>query len=250
MKKTTGEKLAIVTGGSVGIGYAIAEKFVKSGIFTVIVDRNEKNAKLACRQLGELSDFRIFELTRLNDLPDLVKEIFATYGRIDILVNNAGIHLKKPMLEVTDEEYQQVIMVNQTVVFALSREAGKIMVLQKNGSIINISSMASQYGLPQVIAYTAAKSAVEGMTRAMAVELSPFGVRVNCIAPGFIQTKMSAGALNSDPKRKEKVLSRTPLGYLGAPEDVGDAALFLASDAAKYITGIVLPVDGGNSIGF
>ncbi|MFO7657199.1 MAG: SDR family oxidoreductase [Bacteroidales bacterium] len=250
MKKYSGKKVAVVTGGSVGIGFAIAEKFVKNDIFTVIADRNEKNAKLACRQLGELSDFRIIELTRLNALPDLVKEIFTIYGRIDILVNNAGIHLKKPMLEVTNEEYQQVIMVNQTVVFALSREAGKIMVLQKSGSIINISSMASQYGIPQVIAYTASKSAVEGMTRAMAVELSPFGVRVNCIAPGFIHTKMSAGALNSDPKRKEKVLSRTPLGYLGAPEDIGDAALFLASDAAKYITGVVLRVDGGNSIGF
>jgi NAD(P)-dependent dehydrogenase (short-subunit alcohol dehydrogenase family) len=119
-----------------------------------------------------------------------------------------------------------------------------------NGSIINISSMASQYGIPKVIAYTASKAAIEGMTKAMATELSPKGIRINCIAPGFIATDMSAKALNNDPERKAKVMGRTPMGYLGDPSDIGDAALFLASDAAKYITGVVLPVDGGNSIGF
>ena len=119
-----------------------------------------------------------------------------------------------------------------------------------HGSIINISSMASQYGIPKVIAYTASKSAIEGMTRAMAVDLSPRGIRVNCIAPGFIATEMSARALNGDKERMQKVLSRTPMGALGQPADVADAALFLALDGAKYITGIVMPVDGGNSIGF
>lgn len=110
--------------------------------------------------------------------------------------------------------------------------------------------MASQYGIPKVIAYTASKSAIEGMTRAMAVDLSPSGIRVNCIAPGFIATDMSEKALNNDPERKNKVLSRTPIGYLGLPSQVADAALFLATDASSYITGIVMPVDGGNSIGF
>jgi NAD(P)-dependent dehydrogenase (short-subunit alcohol dehydrogenase family) len=124
--------------------------------------------------------------------------------------------------------------------------------LEKNikGSIINISSMASQYGIPKVIAYTASKSAIEGMTRAMATELSPQGIRVNCIAPGFIATEMSARALNNDPERKAKAMGRTPMGTLGDPADVGNAAVFLASEGAKYITGVVLPVDGGNSIGF
>ena len=110
--------------------------------------------------------------------------------------------------------------------------------------------MASQYGIPKVIAYTASKSAIEGMTRAMATELSPKGIRTNCIAPGFIATDMSAKALNNDPERKGKALGRTPMGVLGQPSDIGDAALFLATDASKYITGVVLPVDGGNSIGF
>ena len=135
-------------------------------------------------------------------------------------------------------------------VFVISREVVKGMSKRKDGCIINISSMAALYGLPKVIDYTASKSAIEGMTRAMAVELSPLGIRVNCIAPGFIATEMSAKALNSDAEREQKVLSRTPMGQLGQPADVGAAALFLASDAAKYITGVSLPVDGGNSIGF
>jgi NAD(P)-dependent dehydrogenase (short-subunit alcohol dehydrogenase family) len=110
--------------------------------------------------------------------------------------------------------------------------------------------MAALYGIPKVIAYTASKSAIEGMTKAMAVELSPKGIRVNVIAPGFIATDMSAKALNNDPERKNKVLSRTPMGYLGDPSDVGATALFLASEGAKYLTGVSIPVDGGNSIGF
>jgi len=119
-----------------------------------------------------------------------------------------------------------------------------------SGSIINISSMAAQYGLPKVIAYSASKTAIDGMTRAMAVELSPKGIRVNAIAPGFIYSEMTAKALNSDPERKAKVFGRTPMGIMGEPNDIGDAAYFLVSDAAKFITGVVLPVDGGNSIGF
>ena len=159
--------------------------------------------------------------------------------------------MKKESIDVTDEGFQKILLTNVTAVFSLSREVVGCM-LKKNimGSIINISLMASQYGIPKVIAYTASKSAIEGMTRAMTVDLSPKGICVNCIAPGFIATDMSAKALNNDPERRNKVLSRTLMGVLGQPSDIGDAAVFLATDASKYITGIVLPVDGGNSIGF
>ena len=244
------QKIAIVTGGASGLGKAIAEKFVQNNIFTIIIARNEEKAKTTCVELGELSAYKVCDLTQLQQLPALVNKIAKEYGHIDILVNNAGIHLKKPMLEVTDEEYQRIVLTNQTVVFSMSREVAKVMVLQQSGCIINMSSMASQYGIPQVIAYTAAKSAVEGMTRAMAVELSPLGIRVNCIAPGFIKTNMSSGALDSDPVRKQKVFSRTPMGRLGTPEDIAKAALFLSSEEANYITGTIMCVDGGNSIGF
>jgi len=138
----------------------------------------------------------------------------------------------------------------QTAVFALTREIGRHMIARRSGAIVMISSMASHYGIPGVIAYTAAKSAVEGMTRALAVEWSPFGVRVNCIAPGFIATPMSARALDTDAGRKSRVLARTPMGKLGEPADVAEAVLFLSSARARYITGVILPVDGGNSIGF
>jgi NAD(P)-dependent dehydrogenase (short-subunit alcohol dehydrogenase family) len=245
------EKTAIVTGGGSGIGLAIAGKFVGAGIRTLIIGRNEEKLAAAKEKLGELCESHACDLSKLSAIPSLMKAIVEKHGRIDVLVNNAGINLKREFTEVTDEEFDRIIQTNVTAVFALSREVVKCMLDREiKGSIINISSMASQYGLPKVIAYTASKAAIEGMTRAMATELSPKGIRINCIAPGFIATDMSAKALNNDPERKAKVMGRTPMGHMGDPADVGDAALFLASDAAKYITGVVLPVDGGNSIGF
>lgn len=246
----TRKKVAIVTGGGSGIGLAIASAFADNNITTIIIGRDNEKLRKAKEQLGDNCVPVQFDLGNLSGVPSLVAELIQQHGHIDILVNNAGINLKKEFTSVTDEEFQQILLVNVQVVFALSREVVKHMLQNGGGSIINISSMASQYGIPKVIAYTASKSAIEGMTRAMAVELSPQGVRVNCIAPGFIATDMSAKALNTDPERKQKVLSRTPMGILGEPSDVGAAALFLVSDVAKYITGIVLPVDGGNSIGF
>jgi NAD(P)-dependent dehydrogenase (short-subunit alcohol dehydrogenase family) len=243
-------KTAIITGGASGIGLAIARKFTENNIKSILIGRNEARLKEACKVLGDLASWVRCDLTEMEGLPELVQEIVKKHGKIDILVNNAGIHLKKPFVEVSDEEYQKVILANQVAVFSLSREVAKVMLDQRTGSIVNISSMASQYGIPQVIAYTASKSAVEGMTRAMAVELSPLGIRVNCIAPGFIKTEMSERALANDPQREKRVYSRTPLGRLGNTEEVADAAYFLASDSSSYITGVVLPVDGGNSIGF
>jgi NAD(P)-dependent dehydrogenase (short-subunit alcohol dehydrogenase family) len=250
MKNRNGEKIAVITGGASGIGFAIAKVFVSNNIRSVLVGRDATRLKLACETLGEMSDYIACDLSHLGELPGIVHEIKVKHGRIDILVNNAGIHLKKPISEVTDEDYQKVILTNQTAMFCLTREVAAIMKQKSGGAIVNISSMASQYGLPNVIAYTASKSAIEGMTRAMAVELAKSGIRVNCIAPGFIKTNMSSVALNKDPERKKKALSRTPLGRLGKPGEVADVALFLVSPAASYITGVVLPVDGGNSIGF
>lgn len=244
------QKVAIVTGGGSGIGLAIAEKFVEQNIRTVIVGRDEAKLNNTKNKLGESCIPIACDLSDLSAIPNLVQQILDAFGHIDILVNNAGINMKKEFTEVSNDDFQRILLTNVTAVFALSREVVKHMMANGGGAIINISSMVSQYGLPKVIAYTASKSAIEGMTRAMAVELSPKGIRVNCIAPGFIATDMSAKALNNDPERKSKVLGRTPMGKLGQPADIGDAALFLASDAAQYITGVVLPVDGGNSIGF
>lgn len=243
-------KLAIVTGGASGLGLATTKKLVENNIRTIIIGRNEQNLTEVAASLGELCSYKVFDLAELKGIPQLVNTITEEFGQIDILVNNAGINQKKPFTEVTDDDFQRIIQTNLLSVFALSREVVKVMLKQKSGCIISISSMAAQYGIPYVIAYTAAKTAIEGMTKAMAVELSPEGIRVNCVAPGFIATNMSAKALDSDPQRKQKVLSRTPMGKLGEPDDVAGAILYLTSDAAKYVTGVILPVDGGNSVGF
>jgi len=243
-------RTALVTGGGSGLGLAIAEKFITNGIATIIVGRDAEKLERARKSLGPLCYSKVCDLNNLDELPAFIQSVVQEFGRIDILVNNAGINQKKEFIDVSDEEFQNILTTNVCAVFTISREVVKHMLTRGSGSILNISSMASQYGLPNVIAYTASKSAIEGMTRAMAVELSPLGIRVNAIAPGFIYSAMSANALDSDPDRKAKVISRTPLGHMGQPDDIGTAAAFLVSDAAKFITGVILPVDGGNSIGF
>ena len=243
-------RVAIVTGGGSGLGLGIATKFTQNGIRTVIVGRDREKLDAAKAQLGENAFPMVCDLSDLASIPPLVEKVMDQFARIDILVNNAGINMKKEFTEVTDQEFQSVLTTNLCSVFALSREVVKHMLKRGSGTVINISSMAAQYGLPKVIAYSASKTAIEGMTRAMAVELSPKGIRVNAIAPGFIYTALTDKALNTDPERKAKAIGRTPLGYMGQPMDVGEAAFFLASEAAQYITGVVLPVDGGNSIGF
>src|SRR5258706_6836615 len=247
---TQNKKIAIVTGGGSGLGFAIARAFTQNGIQTIIVGRNEEKLKTAKGQLGENCFYKSCDLSNLGSIPGLVDNIINEFGQIDILVNNAGINMKKEFIDVTDEDFQKIISTNVCSVFAISREVVKNMLPAKSGCIINISSMAAQYGLPKVIAYSASKTAIDGMTRAMAVELSPGGIRVNAIAPGFIYSDMTVKALDSDPERKAKVFGRTPMGYMGQPEDIGAAAMYLAGDGAKYVTGVVLPVDGGNSIGF
>lgn len=244
-------KTALITGGSRGLGFAIAKAFIAYHAARVIITaRSREHVDKACSALGEKCHGLVFDLKEMEGIPHFIEGVERDFGPIDILVNNAGIHLKKAALEVSSQEYAEVVQINQQAVFAMSRECVKRMAPRKKGAILLISSMAARYGIPKVIAYTAAKSAVEGMTRALAVEWSPMGIRVNCIAPGFIETDMSSKALDSDPERKAKVLSRTPMNRLGKPEDVALAAVYLSSDAANYLTGVVLPVDGGNSIGF
>jgi len=245
----TGKK-AVVTGGGKGLGLAISAALIKAGAQVYITGRDEVALQQAAGDLGSNCSYAVFDLSALDTIPSFALRLEKDFGSVDILVNNAGINLKKDFLELTDEDFDRIIKTNQYAVFALTREIAKQMVPRKTGSIVMISSMASQYGIPKVVAYSASKSAVEGMTRAMAVELSPLGIRVNCIAPGFIATEMSARALNNDKERMNKVLSRTPMAKLGQPSDIGNAVVYLCSDEASYVTGVVLPVDGGNSIGF
>ncbi|GAO44636.1 SDR family NAD(P)-dependent oxidoreductase [Flavihumibacter petaseus] len=247
---TGNRKVAIVTGGASGIGLAIARKFADNGIFTVVLGRDENKLAAARELLGANGTTISYDLSQLSGIPALIDQIHQEYGSIDILVNNAGINQKKPFTEVTDEEFQRVITTNLTAVFSISREVVKKMLPQGGGSIIHISSMAAYYGLPKVIGYSASKTAIEGLTRAMATELSAQGIRVNAIAPGFIVTDMTDKALNADPERKAKAMGRTAIGYMGKPEDIAETAFFLVSPAASYITGTSIRVDGGNATGF
>ncbi len=244
------KKIAIITGGGSGIGLGIAKKFALEGIVTYIVGRRIEKLTEAQKNIGDNIRIVQLDISDLKSIPAAINTIAAEHGRIDVLVNNAGINMKKSFFEVTDQEFESIVRTNLTATFSLSREVAKVMKDHKSGSIINISSMTAHYGLPKVTAYSASKTAVEGLTRSMAVDLSPHGIRVNSIAPGFIVTPMTSKAFEGDPARKQRVLDRTPIGSMGTPQDIADAAFFLATESSKFITGECLKVDGGNSIGF
>ncbi|MBJ6145073.1 SDR family NAD(P)-dependent oxidoreductase [Hymenobacter sp. BT559] len=243
-------QVALITGGGTGIGFEIARCMVAAGATVIITGRREAVLQESVAELGEGAHFVVNDVSDLDGTDALIEQIEAEYGPLDILVNNAGINMKKPALEVTDEDFSRIIHTNLNAVFALTRAAARRMVPRGSGTIIMISSMAAYYGIDRVVAYAASKSAVEGMVKVLASEFSKHGVRVNAIAPGFIETEMSRTAMNSDPDRRDRAMRRTPMGKFGKPADIGHAAVFLASNAARYITGASLPVDGGNSIGF
>jgi NAD(P)-dependent dehydrogenase (short-subunit alcohol dehydrogenase family) len=243
-------RVALITGGGTGIGFDIAKCFLASGATVVITGRREDVLKEAVANLGAGAHYAVNDVADLSLTSSLVAELVAKHGAIDILVNNAGINMKRPAVEVSDADFSNIINVNLNAVFALTREVGKHMLERGKGSIIMISSMAAYYGIDRVAAYASSKTGIYGLVRVLASEWSGKGVRVNAIAPGFIETAMSRTAMNSDPDRKLKAMDRTPMGYFGKPEDIGWAAVYLASDASNYVTGVSIPVDGGNSIGF
>ena len=243
-------RVALITGGGTGIGFDIAKCFLASGATVVITGRREEVLKEAVANLGAGAHYAVNDVADLSLTAQLVTGLIAKHGAIDILVNNAGINMKRPAVEVSDDDFANIINVNLNAVFSLTREVGKHMLDRGKGSIIMISSMAAYYGIDRVAAYASSKTGIYGLVRVLASEWSGKGVRVNAIAPGFIETAMSRTAMNSDPDRKNKAMDRTPMGYFGKPEDIGWAAVYLASDAANYVTGVSIPVDGGNSIGF
>ena len=241
---------ALITGGGTGIGLAVARAMHAAGARVVLIGRREAELADAVRSLGDGAFYVVHDITRFDAAGALVERITREHGPITCLVNNAGIHLKKPAVETTPEEFMQVMNTHIFGAHALSRAVLPGMIERKHGSVIFMASMASLFGIPLVVAYAAAKSAMIGMIRTMATELSPHNVRVNAIAPGWIDTAMSRKAFAGDPARKSKIISRTPMARLGEPDDVGWAAVYLASQAAKFVTGSILPVDGGVSMGF
>jgi 3-oxoacyl-[acyl-carrier protein] reductase len=235
-------KVAIVTGSGQGIGLGIALVLAKEGCHVVVSDLNPETAKKASAEIQKLGINSISvacDVSKKNEVDHLIDSTIKEFGYLDILVNNAGIFPFKPFLEMTENDWDKVLDVNLKSVFLCSQSAAKVM---KPGSkIVNISSIASIVGFPNLTHYCASKGGINGFTRALALELASKKINVNVIAPGAIETP--GASMNEETKKA--TLPLIPAGRIGTPIDIGRAVAFLASDYADYITGQVLPVDGG-----
>jgi gluconate 5-dehydrogenase len=244
-------EVALVTGGGTGLGLAIARRMADAGARVVLVGRRREPLADAAKSIGQAAQFVEHDVSDVAGAGHLISSATKLMGAPPtILVNNAGIHLKKWAVDTTETEFMAVLQTHVLGSFALTRALAPGMIERKSGSILFIASMASLFGIPQVVAYSAAKSAYLGMVRTLATEISPHGVRINAIAPGWIDSDMLRGAFKGDPDRARRILERTPMRKLGEPDDIAHAAVYLSSPAAKFVTGAVLAVDGGISIGF
>ena len=239
-------KVAIITGGSRGIGYATAERFLEEGAALVITATSVASAEKAVNKLREKFPNATIEgiapdLGSLSSMQEAFADIKERFGSIDILVNNAGVSESTPLDKYTEELFDKVMDLNVKGVFNATKAASECMIAKGSGVILSTSSMVSISGQPSGFAYPASKFAVNGLTVSLARELGPKGIRVNAVAPGIIQTDM----MKAVPKEIiEPLAKQIPLRRIGQPEDIANAFVFLASDEASYITGVVLSVDG------
>lgn len=240
------DKVAIVTGANTGLGQAICVAYAKAGAKVLGVARRscaETKAKIDA--IGGIFNECTADLSSTTPIDNIIKTAIDLYGTVDILVNNAGIIKRADAVDVTEEDWDSVINVNQKVVFFLSQAFAKVVFAQnKKGKIINIASMLSYQGGIRVPAYCASKSAVIGFTRSLCNEWASKGINVNGIAPGYMETN-NTEQIKSDSKRNDAILERIPQGRWGRPEDIAGAAIFLASEASDYINGFTIAVDGG-----
>lgn len=237
------DQVALITGGTSGIGLAIAKKFAENGAKVILFGQSEEKGSKALLELpGEKAFFYSINVADTKIVEGEIKELLQRFGKIDILVNNAGITRDDLLMKMKEEDWDQVLDTNAKSVFNTARALARFMLKAKKGRIINISSVIGLIGNPGQVNYAASKGAIISMTKAMALEFASRGVLVNCIAPGFIDTKMT-GVLTET--QKDSIISKIPLGRMGNPEEIANAALFLASTLSDYITGQVLTVDGG-----
>jgi 2-deoxy-D-gluconate 3-dehydrogenase len=240
-------RVALVTGGNRGLGRGAALALASAGADVALLGRTEPAATRALvAEAGRRSAFVRCDLgvAGPDEIARAADAAVDELGRLDVLVNNAGIISRAPALSVTPGDWDEVVTVNLDAVFHLSQAAGRVMVAQGSGRIINIASMLSFQGGVRVASYAAAKHAVLGLTKALANEWAALGVNVNAIAPGYMVTDNTA-PLRADPARSAAILDRIPAGRWGTVDDLAGAVVFLASDAARYVHGTVLPVDGG-----
>jgi len=239
------DKVAIITGAARGIGYATAMRFADEGAIVIACDVEIEKEEIAAQQIREHGGRAIAHQLNVTDrasVVNLVHDVVTQYGRIDILVNNAGIVRDARLEKLSEDDFDLVIEVNLKGVFNCAQAVAPIMVKQGSGSILNASSIVAIYGNFGQTNYVASKAAVLGMTRVWARELGPKGIRVNAVAPGWVETRMTAGV---PEKVIEKMMEWVPMRRMGQPIDIANAYLYLASDESTYVTGHVLSVDGG-----
>ena len=236
------DRVAIVTGANTGIGQAIAVGLSELGARVALVGRSSMEDTRA-RMKGDSLEVTA-DLSSLDAIPDIVSAVLEWAGRIDILVNNAGIIRRADAIDFTEEDWDAVMDVNLKSVFFLSQAVARHMLPRGSGKIVNIASLLSFQGGIRIPSYTASKSGVAGLTRLLACEWAGQGLNVNAVAPGYIATN-NTEALRNDPERSRAIRERIPAGDWGDPEQIAGAVAFLASDAAEYVHGVVLPVDGG-----
>jgi gluconate 5-dehydrogenase len=240
-------RVALVTGGSRGIGFAMATALAGAGAKVVLAARNEAETKAAAAKIG--GDAEAFDVTDEKAAIAALDRIVEKHGRLDILISNAGSAIRKPLFEFPTADFQAILNSHLTAGFVLGREAAKRMAPNKWGRILYTTSLMARTPRPQVPAYAAAKTGLEGLVRAMAVELAPMGILVNGVAPGFIVTDLTKGLHQTDAFRAHAE-ARAPIGRWGLPEELAGPALLLCSPAGSYVTGTVLIVDGGTSVAF
>lgn len=240
------DKVALVTGGAQGIGEAIARRFVAEGAKVVIVDRNTDAGRAVAADHPDSLHFIESDVAARGAGAAAVAAAVERFGRLDILVNNAGITHAASFLDLAEEDFDRVLSVNLRSYLTFGQAAARQMIVQGNdGAIVNMSSVNAILAIPDQVPYVVSKGAVNQLTRVMALNLAPHHIRVNAVGPGTIATELARKAVMGSPEARHKLLSRTPMGRLGEPDEVARVALFLASDDASYLTGQIVYPDGG-----
>lgn len=248
MKKLAG-RVALVTGSGNGIGRAIVKACAAAGAHVYVTDVNGEAAQTVADEIvasGATAEAFVTDVSRGQDVNAMFRRVEQAHGRLDVLINNAGVNVRSDFRHLSDADWVKIREVNLDGVVRIARDGFELMRRSKHASLVNVASVLAVRGLRPFTAYSATKGAVAALTRGMAVEYAPFGIRVNTLAPGFVDTALTARAMKH-PGIQQALIESTPMRRFGLPEEIANAALFLASDEASYVTGAMLAVDGGMS---